>query len=899
MAKYFKGAIGLILAATLLAPIARTQNKQDESSLLGFSSDGGFCLSGALEKLWWEPGLHDDDFTIWGSYCGSDSDTGRIESEQFLAPATLSFEVAGYAGNPGLRLVLRNVESQQEFDLSPAPAPGDQWRHVSVDVPQAWVGKPVQIMGVDHSTKRQGWFAFTAPRLPYSLLSSRPIRTDLPAQGFCRNGAYPKTVWPAGGLPAGTVGWGSYCSLGDYNLGWVASEPFAAGSTAAFYVAGYPGRPGLRLAVENLNDGHQLPLQFQAPPGNSWTLYHFRLPPRWKGQRVRLLAEDKAAAPAGWVAFAYVPRQVRQEAHFGLRLLGMFLALFIVTILPAAAACVVAALRGVKRTLDLTTIALLTIGLVGYGAFWCYFLNHALGLIFSYVILLLSSATVIWIGIHRRRSPQLAALRRMLVPAFLVFTASLLMVSLGFVYGRPNSVQDYAVHRFAPPLLSIDNFLPKMLADDVFAGNIPRPFFANWLSSDRPPLQAGMAVWHYAWTRGNRDLVYEVLGSIFQLTFLAGLWAFLEAAGIDRRATALTIAAALFSGFTFVNSFYVWPKLLPVAYLLLLPAYFFTERYSHIRADWRVGSMVGATAALAMLCHGGSIFALLGIGVALLMLRRIPTPRFLLAAGATAILLYLPWTLYQRYFDPPGDRLVRMHLMGTMEPGPEKLSRLFLENYEKLGWSSTVHYKIANLHTLVDTQSLGQDPIEVLTTFLRGGRQQRRAAVASLRYVMFLQWFWSLDLFCIVPLICLVYAIYRRPGTPEFRQSLVLWLCAGMTLLVWCLLLFGPGGTIVHQGCYFTEIAAFAAGVLGLWAFSPLLALLFTAAHVLFTLVIYVFLRSPEPLGVATYFGPLNSLLTLASVLAAAAFALVLWKWSADSNENYRLPSKEESATAG
>ena len=881
MPKRFLLTINLTLLITLLAPIARAQNKQDEPSRLEFSSDGGFCLSGALPQLWWEPGMHADDFAIWGSYCDSDSSTGRIESEQFLAPASLKFEIAGYAGNPGLRLVLRNVESQQEFDLSPAPAPGDRWRQVSVDLPQSWIGSPVQIIGEDHSTKPHGWFAFTAPQLPYSSLTSRPIRTDIPAQGFCRNGVYPKTVWPAGGLPAGTVGWGSYCSLGDYNLGWINSEPFAAGSTAAFYVAGYPGGPGLRLAVENLNSGHQLPLQFPDAPGNTWKLYHFLLPAQWKGQPVRLLAEDKLAGPKGWVAFAHVPRQVRQEAHFAFRMLGMFLALFVLTMLPAAAACILAALRGVKRTLDLTTIALLTIGLVGYGAFWSYFLNHALGLIYSYVILLLSAATVIRMGIRRRRRPELAVLRRMLVPAFLVFTASLFIVSLGFVYGRPDSVQDYAVHRFAPPLLSIDNFLPKMLADEVFAGNIAKPFFGGWLSSDRPPLQAGMAVWHYAWTRGNRDLAYEVLGIIFQLTFLAGLWAFLEAAGINRKATALVMAAALFSGFTFVNSFYVWPKLLPVAYLLLIAAYFFTQRYPLIRADWRVGCLVGAAAALAMLCHGGSIFALLGIGIALLILRRLPGRRFLFAAGVTAILLYLPWSLYQRYFDPPGDRLVRMHLAGSMDPGPEKLSRLFLENYEKLGWSGTVHYKIANLHTLVDTQSLGQDPIEVLTTFLRGDRQQRNAAVASLRHAMFLQWFWSLDLFCIVPLVCLVYPIFRRPRTPEFRQSLILWLCTGMTVVVWCLLIFGPGGTIVHQGCYFTEIAAFAAGVLGLWALSPLLAQLFTAAHVVFTLVIYVFLRSPEPVGVATYFGPLNTVLTSACVLAAATFVVVLWKWSA------------------
>lgn len=877
LTKYLKRAIELILIVALFAPAARTQNKQDDWTPLAFSTDGGFCVSGVLEKLQWEPGLHGGDFTIWGSYCGSDASMGRIESEPFRAPATLSFEVAGYAGNPGLRLFLRKVDSQQELDLSPVPAPGDNWRAVRVNLPQEWIGKPVQILGEDHSTKPQGWLALTAPRLPSSLLINHDIRTDVPVGGFCRNGVPPGTIWPVGGLRDGAVGWGSYCKEGDYSRGWAPSKTFRVGRSAKFYVAGFPGTPGIRLALENLENGHQLSLQLPLPPGNSWMLYQFKVPQQWKGQSVRLLAEDNRAAPMGWVAFAYVPRQVRDEARFGFRMLGMFLALSLLTILPAAAACSIAALRGAKRALDLITIAMLTIGLVGYGAFWSYFLNHLLGLVYSGMVLLLSAAIVVGIGIVRRQSPQLAALRRLIVPTMIVFTASLFIVSLGFVYGRPEAMQDYAVHRFAPPLLSIDNFLPKMLADDVFAGNIPRPFFSTWRSSDRPPLQSGMVVWHYLWTRGNRDLAYQVLAVIFQLTFLAGLWAFLDAAELDRRAIALTMATALFSGFTFVNSFYVWPKLLPVAYLFLLAAYLFTNRYWAARSDWRVGCLVGALAACSMLCHGGSIFALLGMALACLVLKRLPVRRFLVAAGITAILLYLPWSLYQRYFDPPGNRLIRMHLAGVMEPGPEKLSQLLVEQYKKLGWKRTIQYKIANFHTLVDTQSLGQDPISVLTTFIGGDRQQRRAAMASMRQAMFLQWFWSLDLFCLVPLICLLYPIFRRPRTPEFRQSLILWLCAGLTILLWCLLLFGPGGTIVHQGCYFTEIAAFAAGVLGLWALSRLLALLFTAAHVLFTFVIYVFMRPPEMPGVATYFGPLNSVFLAAIVLSAAGYVFILW----------------------
>ncbi len=62
---------------------------------------------------------------------------------------------------------------------------------------------------------------------------------------------------------------------------------------------------------------------------------------------------------------------------------------------------------------------------------------------------------------------------------------------------------------------------------------------------------------------------------------------------------ALALATTFVSGFVILNSFYTWPKLLPVAFLFILPAYLFTDRFSSVRADWRVGAAVGAAAGFA------------------------------------------------------------------------------------------------------------------------------------------------------------------------------------------------------------------------------------------------------------------------------------------------------------
>ncbi len=647
------------------------------------------------------------------------------------------------------------------------------------------------------------------------------------------------------------------------------------------YLAGYPGTTGISLAVENLQSGYQLPLQVANAPGDSWWLFHFPLPSEWKGQPVRLLVEYHAAGRDGWVAFIEPDSMpgLKREARFAGRISGLVLLLFVVLMLPPAATVVIACLRGVEDPLDLTTVGLLAMGVVGYAAFWIYFFSRAAGIAYSCVILLSSCAVIVYAGVTARNRIRLRALRRLMEPVALVGLASCFVISLGFVYGRTASVQDYAAHRFGPPSLWIDNFVPKLFADGIFQGHVPRPLASDWLSSDRPPLQTGMVLWTYPGTHGTRELLYQTAATILQLTFLAGLWAYLEASKVSRRAMALVLATVFVSGFVILNSFYTWPKLLPVAFLFLLPAYLFTDRFPAVRANWRVGASLGAAAGLAMLCHGGSAFGLLGIAVTLLFLRRLPSPRFLLAASLAAGLLYVPWMIYQQRYDPPGDRLLKMHLAGVATVHPEaKLRDLLIRNYSNLHAKEILEYKLRNFSRLgEDTLGFWKHTAGLIQSSFAGNQMQRAEAVAYLRNSIFLHWFSSIDIVVLAPLVLFLCAILGWHST-EFQQACRLWLCTGITLIGWCLLMFGPGTTVAHQGCYFTEIAAFAGGILAFWALSPRLAAIVTTCHVLFNVALYVWLTPPRPPGFATFMGPLNPVLSFACFLAAAGFALVLWR---------------------
>jgi hypothetical protein len=374
------------------------------------------------------------------------------------------------------------------------------------------------------------------------------------------------------------------------------------------------------------------------------------------------------------------------------------------------------------------------------------------------------------------------------------------------------------------------------------------------------------------------------LATSFQLIYLAGLWAYLEASKISRKSMALILTTTFFSGLNFINSFYTWPKLLPVAFLLVIAAYLLTDRYYAVRSDWRVGSLTGAAAAFGMLCHGGSAFGLVGIAVTLLLLHRVPSRRFLLAAASTAIILYLPWSAYQKYYDPPGDRLLKSHLAGTAGAHPEaKLGHLLIANYSRLHLNGVLEYKAMNFSWLFDRTAFTQHAAIFMWTLITGDLEKRAAAVASLRYSMFLHWLSSIDLFIFTPVVLLLCIVFRRRGLAEFQQAWRLLLCTAITVAAWCLLMFGPATTIVHQGCYFTEVAAFAGGTMALWALSRKLAVLVTACHVVFNLAIYVLMTPPRIVGFATFMGPLNPVLTCACILASAAFVLVLWSEARES----------------
>ncbi len=105
----------------------------------------------------------------FGSWSGSDTNTGTLVSQQFVAPAALVMSIVGYPSHPTQRIVLRNLTTGATQRLGFGPDLGTTWRPVYVPISPAWQGKLVQLVAVDAGTMWGDWLG---------LAGLRPARLD-------------------------------------------------------------------------------------------------------------------------------------------------------------------------------------------------------------------------------------------------------------------------------------------------------------------------------------------------------------------------------------------------------------------------------------------------------------------------------------------------------------------------------------------------------------------------------------------------------------------------------------------------------------------------------------------------------------------------------------------------
>jgi hypothetical protein len=609
------------------------------------------------------------------------------------------------------------------------------------------------------------------------------------------------------------------------------SSPFAAPATLRFFVSGYPSEQGNDLYLQS-EGREKLHLALRSDPGDEWQHFSWTIPRQWRGRSVRLVAEDQSNASSGWLGLT-LPRgesSSRSMADSGRAVLFLLCRICVegtLFLLPGLAIALCIRSRHVLDTVHFVSCVLVGSGIAGYLAFWAYLISPLSGKSVAVGILLLSLVPLFY-----AKPVEKQLLRALFTCVALMILVTTFYSAIGFVYPRSDDPGVQARRRFVWPLPE-DNILPNMLVDDLYSGKPYRPFlYIDWKSSDRPPLQTAIVLLQRPmWPESQSAFDYQILGTFLQSMWIASLWLLVQTFSASKRIFSVVCGFSIFSGFFVLHTFYIWPKLLAAAYFVIaLVAIRFPE--GEISRCNRIETMLGGAAiALAMLSHGGIAFSVIGLAIVLLASGKLPGIRPAWWGIAILLLLILPWSAYQKFYDPPGDRLLKWHLAGVIDRDSRSFGEAFIDAYTKAPFSQIVANKIANVRTL-----FAVSPWEDLRQARMNGASQWEGLLQCYKVGTFFFFFQMLG---VLNLGFLAF-LFSRAFSAELKHSALisaiqrLFVLAFVSLAVWCLLIYIPGSNVIHAGSYGTVLLLFAALSVSLVSVAPRLTYVLLGFQALF-----------------------------------------------------------------
>lgn len=542
----------------------------------------------------------------------------------------------------------------------------------------------------------------------------------------------------------------------------------------------------------------------------------------------------------------------------------------VLTALPMAAAALLAARLGVVRVPILLAIALVAGATAAFLTFWAYYADPVLGESLGYLVLFGSVGLLAWAlyGGHLDRG----LLRALATPLALWALGSAFIVFFGFVHGGTSGGDAIVTPgtRFNPGLPT-DSVIPSFYAEWFFAHghNGDPPLFGDWLSSDRPPLQVGYVLTQRTYGWDSTGLHYEVLGALLQQLWIVGLWALLLASKVGRLTRALAAITVLLSSVAIVNGFFVWPKLLPAALLLAAAALILTPLWEEVRRSLWGAALVAALLGLAMLGHGSSVFGIIPLAL-VAAYRGLPSWRWIGTALLVGVAFMAPWSAYQSYGDPPGNRLIKWTLGGFEHVDERGSLETIAGSYEEVGLGGAIDNKGENFAMIFG----GAPAIDHLDEAVSAaGSGDFETSARELRTIFFFNLVPSLGLLLIAPLAMLAWRRRRGENPREWGLALLCFAVFAIGAVCWGLLAFGNDAsrTSIHVGSYLVPILGLVGCAVGLRAVLPRFAVWFLGFNALFTLALYA--PALDPLEGTSYSLP-NALAAALSLAGFVALAL-------------------------
>jgi len=499
-----------------------------------------------------------------------------------------------------------------------------------------------------------------------------------------------------------------------------------------------------------------------------------------------IVAPVLAALIVAWGAA--IPLDSAGPVHEGLAVAALYIGCAVLAVTPGVA--VLSVFSRATRLGPATALGLLLAGsaTVAMAGFWAWFVNPLFGRGIDLGLLIASVGLIAVFG--RRGDMRSYGLS---VPLLLGLALGLAFTGLAFVQGQGVAVN--AVHTISTRYWrAADNAIPLLFAMRVAAHTpLSGSLVGDWLSSDRPPLQTGFTLlqWPLFGSRGTIQVeaAYQLLASGLSVSWVPTLWVVFRVRGIATGRIAVAVMVTALTGFVFVSTLYVWPKLLAGSLALSALAIVVTQD----EADGKKGTGVLALAllTLSMLAHGGTAFAVIALLPFAWRLRRRINLRAVAASAGVLGALYVPWTLYQQFVDPPGDRLLKWQLAGQSIVTSDSFFQTLVHNYNQLTFADLLDNKWENLASLV------VNPVMART-------QGAEPAWAS-GFLGFARIAQVNDLLPATGLLLLgVIALLIPSSRRKLAALKPLAVFTGIALVAWVILLWGGEAVaaINHQGAY-------------------------------------------------------------------------------------------------
>lgn len=484
----------------------------------------------------------------------------------------------------------------------------------------------------------------------------------------------------------------------------------------------------------------------------------------------------------------------------------------------------------------LDLLALVLALCVSYTTFWIYLIERHAGLAASCVVLGLAAAVIL---LRRWIDPGPLA-RHMSTPVRVAFLLGLAYLGALTIYGGPERVPvvyvpgstlDNPSSYFWLRARTGDELIPLKFAHAIATGRPLRgsliDFPGDWLFSDRPPLQTSVLLTFWPLGRwGRTGILSQAVGTMLQMQWVTALAALAAGLGWGRRRLAFVLLLAGLSGVCYYNAVFVWPKLLAaaLAFGAAVP----------LAAAWRQRRaltgpeilLASSSSALAMLAHGSAAFSLLPLALAGACYRPFRQLRTIVPAAVIAAVLYLPWSAYQKFVDPPGDRCLQWMLAGKTEIDGMSLGQSMREAYGKITLGHWLSERARGLAYLVRCPEMDANLVRCLRGRLDPSYRPAEpfgelyyikqedlgynfSSVAALaRYDQVEQVFRALGLLNLAWPV-LVWRLLRGPSLR--RGGLVLLLAVTLaSLVLWWLLVFQPVFLLVRGASMATLVGLMA-----------------------------------------------------------------------------------------